>query len=118
MSYERPHGHITQALNRLLDIGWEIEEVIEVTEWWARNVWKLTSIKQAFGMKLFITPLTDRTSEAYDSKDIEIIRASSEVPNDFYDISSVISDCFTNTRRFEKKLDEFISEIEKFRNNS
>lgn len=117
MLSRKPHGLVKQVLERLYTLGWEVEEVIDVTGWWAQNIWKLTSKKQNFGMKLFITPLTDRLSETHNSKDIECIRATSEAPCDFYDVSSVISDCYTSARGFEKRLDVFVSEINTFRNS-
>ena len=110
------HGHVRQALNRLLDLGWEVEEVTQGTEWWANKILKLSSTKQSYGMKLFITPQTDPQNSDQNSQDIDIIRASTNLPTRYNDDSNIISECFTNSRGFEGKLDEFISQIEDFRN--
>lgn len=118
MSPHKTHGNLQQLLGTLYRQGWETEDVIEITDWWSQKVWKLRSNRQAFGLKLFITPVTDPNSTDYDSKDIWCIRASSHIPNGFYDESNVIADCYTNSRGFEKRLDELISEIETYRNTS
>jgi hypothetical protein len=111
------HGHVKQALGRLYNCGWEIKEVIEVTDWWASHVWKFTSNKQAFGTELFITPLSDRLSNLEAPMHIELVRASSVMPIGFYETKGVIAECYMGGRGLEKRLDEFVAEIENFRNN-
>lgn len=105
-----------QLLNELSANGWELKSVIEEQEWWAETHWVISSVKENFGLELYISFLIDPLHEGAitDAIVTEII-ASTQQPTSRLLTENTIIDFSLNKGRFDENLNSCILQLCKIR---
>lgn len=106
-----------QLLGKLFQDGWEHFETIEIDEWWAEDCWKLRSVQQSWGQEMTITFLVDPQWDRRHTGEkppVWAIVATDSVPES-RSPENPIALLSMSTRKFEPKLDSFVSAIREHR---
>ncbi len=107
-----------QLLKALSESGWEQLEVNEEgIDWWGDEMWKMRSIREQWGMELYLTFLVDPLWEGprKKSQGIWAILATSEFPTDWRQPHGKIATLSMAKRKFGPKLNAFIRDIHAYR---
>lgn len=107
-----------QILNTLHDSGWELIDIIEGCDWWAEEHWKIQSIKQCWGLIIFIhfkyDPLGSGLAR---NNSVLTIEATSDFNHVLYDDKDVIAEMYLQKGKFNENVAAFINAISSYRDN-
>ncbi len=107
------------SLKRLITMedGWELVLQEDDTDWWANGYWKINSIKNNWGLEIYIHFLVD---PQYDGPKKETavwaVAASNDLPADRLEAENGISLMALSKGKFNENLSEFVREINNYRN--
>jgi hypothetical protein len=107
-----------QLLKALIDEGWElIERNEENMFWWCDEYWTIRSIRENWGLELFILFLVDPQWDAPRKKGqgIWAITATEKFPENRSEASQGIALLCMSKRKFDTKLKEFIASVNEYR---
>ena len=95
---------------------WQIIEFNENTLWWDDEHWIIADCKNQ-NIKLFICFIVDPMFEGHrkQGEGIYQVLASRNLPKNWNDLESAISSVQISSRKFELKLEKFITELDKYR---
>ena len=103
-------------LRKLANSGWELVEIDEDTDWWLESVWRIKSIRQNYGLELFISFLVDPQYDGVNkSSAVYSIEAFKEFPHERPLKNGLASLYFLNGK-LNRVMEEFLVEINYFRN--
>ena len=105
-------GYKRQILERLVDNGWERLEEVDVPDWWAEDCWKMRSIRESWGLEIFLTFLIDPQWDQSNTDQPEVwaIIATETFP-EVQNPNDQIAHLARSSRGFEFKLKEFIATV-------
>lgn len=104
-------------LGKLINHGWVLILEDDDTDWWADGYWKIKSIKQNWGLEVYIHFLVD---PQYDGPKKEsavwAIAASRGKPSDRLEAETGISLMALSKGKFDKNISDFVNDINDYRN--
>jgi hypothetical protein len=104
-------------LAKLTEDGWELILQEDYTDWWSNGYWKIKSVKNNWGLEIYIHFLVD---PHYDGPKKETavwaVAASSVLPADRLEAENGISLMALSKGKFNENLSEFVREINNYRN--
>ena len=107
----------TQLLDQLINSGWELVKILPSCDWWAEAHWQIRSIKQNWGLEIFIhfryAPLG--FSGLGKHKVVLDIEASSAFLNDNYLNSDTIATMYLQKGKFAEQMEQFVLGVNAFR---
>jgi hypothetical protein len=104
-------------LKKLIDSGWELIEQDDDTDWWLEESWKIRSVQQNWGEKIYILFLVDPQFEGTKkSQAIWAVMAVKEIPDDRPIGDKGIIEMDLQKGKFDQKLEEFVQGINEYRN--
>ena len=107
----------TQLQDRLIECGWEQTELVDLDEWWADDCWRIRSIRQCWGLELFLTFLVDPHWEGAHTGEkplVWAIVATAELP-ETRTVQDPIATLSMAKRKFSPKMEEFIATLDQYR---
>jgi hypothetical protein len=114
------HAYKTQLRQLLSDHGWEVVEVLEPGDWWADEIWKIESRRNAWGLAIVLTFLVDPMWDAPRKKGqgVWAIGATERVPTERPVGERGIAELCMVKGRFNEKLTAFVAALDVYRNES
>jgi hypothetical protein len=104
-------------LKKLSNTGWELVEQDDDFDWWLEEAWKIKSIHQSYGLELYILFLVDPQYEGFKkSQAVWAVMAVKEIPNNRPIDNEEIIEMDLQKGKFDQKLENFVSGINKYRN--
>jgi hypothetical protein len=113
-------GYRYKILSELQKHDWELSETIDKDlEWWADEQWYIKSVREHWGLEIYITFLVDPQWSGSRKKGQAIwaIMASSKLPNSWSQEISQITRLSMSKSKFDSKLEQFIYQLNTFRIN-
>jgi len=106
-----------QLHHKLIDSGWERVEIMKGVDWWAEAHWKIQSVKQNWGVEIYIHFEYDLMGFCGLGKYKVVldIEATTNFKNDCFDQESIIASMYLQKGKFEKNMNTFIQKINTFR---
>jgi len=103
---------------KLFESNWEIIEIDTSNEWWDDEHWKIKSIKDKTKTEVVIIFKVDPQFEGTRKKGQGIceIDALTKFPDDWIDKTNSIASLNMTKRKFDIKLEEFIFDLNEYRN--
>jgi hypothetical protein len=108
----------SQLRQRLVDCGWEVVEVIDTEEWWADEIWRIASRRNAWGLEIVVTFLVDPQWDAPRKKGqgVWAITATDGILADRPIGEEGIAELQMVKGRFDDKLAAFVDALDAYRN--
>ncbi|MBL4798893.1 MAG: hypothetical protein JKY50_15865 [Oleispira sp.] len=105
-------------LTKLSETGWEFIEEDADTDWWLESSWKIKSIKESYGLELYILFLVDPHYDGMNkSSAVWAVGAFQEIPTE-RPMENGIAVMDMVKGKFDQKLTEFVGDINFYRNNA
>jgi len=107
-----------QLLAALISNGWELVQTeTQHPEWWCDQYWVVRSVREMWGMELFIFFLVDPQWEGprKSGQGVWEIAATAQMPSDWLEAARGIATIPMSKRRWDHKLATFISELTDYR---
>lgn len=109
-------GYKSQIQKKLYNLNWEIVEIKSNLHWWDDENWW---IQYSFDQKIsfYLCFIVDPMFEGHRKKGQGIyeIKATTEFPKNWNDNSFKITSLDMTKRKFDIKLNEFLRDLEKFK---
>jgi len=104
---------------KLVDSGWEVEEIDTDTDWWLEERWAIFSTKQNWGYKLYLHFLVDLQYEGTD-KDSAVwcVSALENKAMDYHSASSSFVSMYLQKGKFNENILLFVKGINTLRYES
>lgn len=103
-------------LKKLTQSGWELSERVDDTDWWLDECWRIISTRASWGDEIFILFLVDPQYEGLNKhKAVWAVMATTELPDARPSDDGAIILVDLQKGKYEQKLDEFVSGIDRFR---
>ena len=111
-------GYKYQIEQELLKDNWEIVEIGSNEAWWDDEHWKI-QFKHTPDISFYLCFIVDPMFEGSRKKGqgIYVIMASIDFPQNWNDDKNAIGSISMTKRKFDRKLQEFMRSIEKFKKN-
>jgi hypothetical protein len=95
---------------------WTLDEVRKPEHWWAAEIWVISSSRQQFGLRLFVTFIVDPGSErSSDSADVREIAVTRELLADWHADGALVS-LRPHSRSYPADIEAAMSGIDELRN--
>jgi hypothetical protein len=107
-----------QILDGLIKSGWElVTSSVEFNEWFIDEQWKIKSIKENWGLELYVTFMVDPQWVGLRKKGqgVNNIIASLDSPHYFSKARNQVCELWISKRKFNVKLKEFLNGVNSFR---
>lgn len=105
-----------QLFKKLSESGWELLSDDKSEHWWLESSWKLKSIKQSFGLEIYILFFVDPHYEGNKKESaVHLVEAHKEMPSNRNDESYTLTETDVLVGNYEEKLIEFMDEINEYR---
>jgi hypothetical protein len=112
-------GYKYKILTELQKYGWELSEVTDKDlDWWVDEHWRIKSVRENWGLEIYITFLVDPhwSGNRKKGQGIWKVMASSSLPSSWSHESSEIASLSMSKGRFDPKLEHFVKEVNNYRN--
>ncbi len=101
---------------KLIETGWELEEIDTETDWWLEEVWTIVSTKQNWGYRLYIHFLVDLQYEGTNkSSAVWCVSAIENKAENYHTAQSGFADMLLQRGKFDENIKLFIGNINKQR---
>jgi hypothetical protein len=113
-------GYQFRLRSELNKHGWELSEIIDKDlEWWADEQWYIKSVREHWGLEIYITFLVDPhwSGSRKKGQAIWAVMASSKLPNTWSQEISQITRLSLLKGKFDSKLEQFIDQLNTYRIN-
>jgi hypothetical protein len=114
-------GYKYKMLAELQNHGWELSEVIDKDlDWWVDKHWCIKSVRENWGLEIYITFLVDPhwSGNRKKGQGIWKLMASSSLPMSWNHESSEIASLSMSKGKFDFKLERFVREVNNYGSKS
>ena len=96
---------------------WSLDEVRKPEQWWAADIWVISSSRLQFGLRLFVTFIVDPGSErSSDLADIREIAVTREMLADWHADGALVS-LQPHCRNYPADIEVAMSRLDELRND-
>ena len=105
-------------LTKLSQTGWEFIEEDDDTDWWLESSWKIKSIRESYGLEIYILFLVDPQYDGINkSSAVWAVGAYKEIPAE-RPMGNEITEMDMVKGKFDQKLTEFVDNVNFYRHNA
>lgn len=105
-------------LSKLSDTGWEFIEEDDDTDWWLESSWKIRSIRESYGLEIYILFLVDPQYDGINkSSAVWAVGAYQEIPTE-RPLENGIAIMYMVKGQLSQKLIEFLNSVNVYRHNA
>lgn len=103
-------------LKKLADAGWELQDIDSETEWWATEIWRIKSTREAWGKAVFVIFMVDPQYDG-DSQNADVwaVMASETIPSGRPGSSGAICEVSLVRGKLDANIAMFVNDLDEYR---